>query len=453
MSLKLPSPIDSAEAIAFFRLQVIGSLVGRDFDHGELRAEIRAVAAKHWRPPAGVLSRTYSVPTIERWYYGFQAGGIEALFPKRRSDCGRGRALTDAQKELLLDIRRDHPSVGAPTIIDTLVRAGRLDAGQLAPATLNRLYARNGLRRRHRNAVEYRSRRRWQAEAPGMLWHSDVCHGPDLVTETGERAPVRIHAILDDASRYVVSLEVHGREREVEMLGMFGRAIQRVGAPKKLYLDNGATYSGAALLAVCGRLSVALVHAKPYDPEARGKMERFWRTMREQCLDHLGGMASLHDIRVRLHAWLDQRYHGSAHAGLLGRDPRTVWNETNVCERVEEAKFLHAFSTRDRRRVRKDSTLDLNGVVYQIDASFLAGNYVDLVRYLPPVGPEHPPHAIAEERKWALHPVDPVANSKIKRARISIEAAPTSANTTDFDVGDALLRAAISKTNPDKDNA
>lgn len=451
MVLKTPSPIDSAEAIAFFRLQVIGSLVGRDFDHGELRAEIRVVASKHWRAPGSVVSRTYSVPTIERWYYGFQAGGIEALFPKRRSDCGRGRALTDVQKELLLDIRRAHPSVSAPTIIDTLVRAGRLDAGQLAPSTLNRLYARHGLRRKPRNATEYRSRRRWQAAAPGMLWHADVCHGPELVDEAGHRSPVRIHAILDDASRYVVALEVHGREREVEMLGMFGRAIQRVGAPKKIYLDNGATYSGAALVSVCGRLSVALVHAKPYDPEARGKMERFWRTMREQCLDHLGGMASLHDIRVRLHAWLDQRYHGSAHAGLLGRDPRAVWNGSNVCERVEDATFLRAFSARDRRRVRKDNTLDVDGVVYEIDASFLAGKYVDLVRYLPPVGPEHRPHAVAEDRNWALHPVEPVANSTRTRPPIQNNPKPA-VDKADFDVAGTLLHEATGKLKTNKDD-
>src|SRR5688572_4132519 len=85
--------------------------------------------------------------------------------------------------------------------------------------------------------------------------------------------------------------------------------------------DNGPTYVGDALSTVCGRLGIGLLHAKPYDPQARGKMERFWRTLREQCLDHVGSLGSHHDVQVRLLAWLVRHYHVTPHSSLMGKTP------------------------------------------------------------------------------------------------------------------------------------
>ena len=73
------------------------------------------------------------------------------------------------------------------------------------------------------------------------------------------------------------------------------------------------------------RLEIGLTHAPPYDARARGKMERFWRTLREACLDFLGGLSTLHEVQLRLLAFLDKHYHRSPHAGLMGRAPASVW--------------------------------------------------------------------------------------------------------------------------------
>src|SRR5262249_52213088 len=157
---------------------------------------------------------------------------------------------------------------------------------------------------------------RWQAARPGALWQGDVCHGVAL--QLGDRrTPVRVHALLDDASRFVVALRVAADEREETMLSLFAQALMEHGKPDALYLDNGSTYSGAALQLACGRLGTPLLHAKPYDAPARGKMERFWRRMREEALDHLGQVASLADIESKLRSWLVRFYQSAPHAGLL----------------------------------------------------------------------------------------------------------------------------------------
>jgi transposase InsO family protein len=142
--------------------------------------------------------------------------------------------------------------------------------------------------------------------------------------------PVRIHALLDDASRYVVAIEARHAEREVDMLAVFIRALRRFGAPDALYLDNGSTYRGETLSVACARLGTALVHAKPYDAPARGKMERFWRTLRDQCLRFCGDLGSLHDLDVRLLAWLDEHYHKAPHGGLMGKTPEQVFSASPI---------------------------------------------------------------------------------------------------------------------------
>ncbi len=96
-------------------------------------------------------------------------------------------------------------------------------------------------------------RLRWQAERPGALWHADVCHATALMID-GKSQPVRIHGILDDASRYILALSAHHTEREVDMLGLMVKAVRKHGPPDALYLDNGSTYRGQTLSLACARM-------------------------------------------------------------------------------------------------------------------------------------------------------------------------------------------------------
>jgi len=132
---------DHAEAVAVFRSEVVGSLCRRELSHGDLVAELRALAGERFRLPGAAVTKTISVPTLERWYYSYRKGGLEALLPRRRSDRGRARALAAETRELLLAIRRENPSASVPLILGTLVHDGRLDRGAVSPATVRRLYA------------------------------------------------------------------------------------------------------------------------------------------------------------------------------------------------------------------------------------------------------------------------------------------------------------------------
>jgi putative transposase len=269
-------PADPAEAVAIYRATVIGPLLHRVLTHGQLAAELRSLSEQRFRPPGAHSTRTYSVPTLERWLYAARRDGLAGLRPQPRSDRGFAQDLSEELRTLLLDIRREHPDASVPLILKTLVDEGRLDDGKVSEPTVRRLYMAHGLpRRAARPEGEPKTRLRWQAERPGALWHGDVCHLTGC-TVGGKAMPIRIHGLLDDASRYVVALEAHTTEKEVDMLGMTVDALRRHGKPDGLYLDNGSTYRGDVLKTACARLGITLLHARPYDPQARGKMERFY---------------------------------------------------------------------------------------------------------------------------------------------------------------------------------
>jgi putative transposase len=408
-------PKDQAERVALFRVQVIGPLLAREFqDHGELADEIRALAAKHHRPPGTALGRKYSAPTIERWYYEYKHGGLDALRPRRRCDMGHARELTEQQRALLLDIRREHPRATASLIVRTLVLDGRLSKGVVSVSTVRRLYKQHGLDRVRLDAADGRIRLRWQADRADAIWHSDVCHGPALKIG-GRSFPLRIHALLDDHSRYIVAIQAATTEREVEMLALMVKGMRDKGRrPGALYLDNGSTYRGEVLQTLCARLGIGLLHAEAEDPQARGKMERFWRTLRQGCLDHLGTPGSLQDVQVRLLAFLGQHYHVSPHASLMGRTPAEVYETApRDAKPIADAELASALTVRGRRRVRTDGTVDVGGVTFETHAGFLASKIVTVARSLIDVSSH--PWIEHEDERYLLALVKPEDNARRKK--------------------------------------
>ena len=406
-------PKDHGEEVAVFRSQLIGPLVHRVLTRGQLREALAEVAAQLVRPPGSEHTRRFSVPTLERWYYRFKKRGLAGLVPAPRSDRGRAKALTAEQRETICELRREHPSASAELLLRELVAQGRVAKDAVSPTTVRRLLAEKNLDRVSlRRAPDEPQRLRWEASHAGALWHGDVCHGP-VLGGAEQWYPLRIHGMLDDQSRYVVALEAHTSEREDDMLGLLVQAARRHGLPDAVYLDNGATYSGKALATACARLGVALVHARPYDPQARGKMERFWRSLREAVIDHLDRSLSLAEVQTRLDNYLATHYQTQLHGSLAGETPAGRWaaRRTRV---VTDEQLAAALTEKSRRRVSKDGVISIEGQRYELRQGFLGGHVVEvhscLVAGLPPVTRvEH------DGRTYQLRPLDVSANANTRR--------------------------------------
>jgi transposase InsO family protein len=407
-------PRDHGEAVAHFRHAIIGALSARDLSRGELAAALRALAEQRHRPPCSDHTRTYSVPTLERWFYRYRRDGMNGLRPTGRSDRGRGRELGAELRTLLCDIRREHPEASVPLILRTLEADGRIDANKVSASTVRKLLREQGLDRvALRDGKSPKTRLRWQAAIADALWQGDVCHGPTLVLD-GKRTPIRIHGLIDDYSRYIVALEAHATEREDDMLGVLVRAVRIHGKPDTIYLDNGSTYRGDTLRTACSRLGISLLHTRPYDPSAKGKMERFWRRLREQCIDHLGNVRSLDDVNARLRAFLERFYLHAPHAGLLGRSPAALYEvQGRMPVRVEDDALRQALTIREVRRIRRDTTLSVDGKTYEIDQGYLAGRTVT-VGFCWLDSPRRPWIEV-DGRNFPCHPVDPEKNARRPR--------------------------------------
>lgn len=444
---KTLTPQDHAEAVALFRSEIVGALTRRELDRGELAQALAQLSEQRFRPPLAKSTKAYSVATLERWYYAYKSGGLDALRPSPRSDRGRCRDLTAGQRQLLSAIREEHPSASVPVILRTLIAEGRLDKDAISASSVRRFYQEQGLDRISLRQGQIggrgKVRLRWQAERPGALWHGDVCHGAALLVD-GKSQPVRIHGILDDASRYILAIAAHHTEREIDMLGLMVSAVRKHGPPDALYLDNGSTYRGQTLSLACARMGTALIHAKPYDAPARGKMERFWRTLREGCLDFIGSLSSLHELNVRLWAWVDQHYHRAPHGGLLGASPASVYEETpRPVDAFDETMLRKALTIHARRRIRRDSTLPMDGSDWETDLHFLAGKLVTVSRCV--VDPSEPPWIEHEGRVHLLFPVNPKANAHKSRSKSCLDAVHLARKPVRFDPPKALLDQTLSR--------
>lgn len=418
-------PKDHAEAVALFRAQVLGPLLCVDLRKRELASRLRELSEQRYMPPGAKARRKYAASTLERWYYRYRAQGLDGLRPMTRKS-GHAQALTEEQRRLVLAIRRTHPNASVPLILRTLTDEGRVATGQVTASAVRRLLAAHGLDRRTLARSGKRERRRWEAERPGKLWHADVCHGPSLQVD-GRTVPLRIHGMLDDASRFVPVLSARNAEREADMLEVLLQAIREHGKPDGLYLDNGATYRGEILATACGRLGITLLHAQPYDARARGKMERFWRTLREGCLDFLGERSSLHDVQLRLIAFLDAHYHHSAHAGLMGKSPAKAWT-IRVTKPVTEQELAEALTVRERRKVHGDGTLSVGGIDWEVEDGWLSGRVVTIGRTLADL--HAPPWVEQDGQRLALRIVDPKANARRRRI---VHRAKRGIDSVDFD--------------------
>jgi putative transposase len=337
-----------------------------------------------------------------------------------------------------------------PTILITLQDEGLVptdpeDEHAVSQQTVRKLFAERGLTRLSAKVADSddppgaKMRLKWQASHPGALWHGDVCHFAILVG--GVKRPVRIHAHLDDASRYIVAIEAFWTEREEDMLMLFIDAVRVHGPCDALYLDNGSTYRGEVLIIICHRLGIVLLHAKPYDPQARGKMERFWRTLREQVLVFCTGEEiTLEELNRRLRAFVE-RYHNTPHAGLMGRTPASVYRSHKRTDDLDEDKLQEALTVCETRRVSPDNLVRIDGVAWELDQSFLAGKKVTIVRRW--LSPHVPPAVELEGKLLPLHPVDPVHNAKRQRPAPAPQKPPRKRVT--FNPVGTLLKGAKAK--------
>jgi putative transposase len=411
------------QALALFRYGLIAEFTHLPAGSPGLYARLRDKARADYVIPG--TTRTRVAPeTLRHWLKDYRRGGFEALLPKGRADRGRSRALPQAVADALMSLKDEQPALSIPQLIRALRESGVAPASLALPSsTVHRLLSRAGLMHKQPIDPGAKDRRAFAFAHAGELWMSDVMHGPSVTVPGRGRRKTYLVGFIDDATRVVPYCAFALSENTQAFLIVFKQAILRRGIPQRLYVDNGANYRSQHLALVCAKLGVALIHARPYQPAGKGKIERWFRTVRAQLLSRLAPQdsASLDALNRRLWAWVEGEYHHSPHRGLEGETPLDRW--TMCAEKVRlpgraslDLDALFLFEA--KRRVQRDRTVSLNGTIFEVDA-LLVGEIVTL-RY-DPAAPASRGIEVWHKGQFVSRatPLDAYANCFVRRHRPS----------------------------------
>lgn len=361
---------------ALWRYSIISALLHRTGDDPPLGRMITELAEKSFIRLSGATAR-HSPETLRKWFYRYRRAGLDGLYDRTRADKGT-QQVPKALIEAVATLRGEHPNWTLAKILEKLLAEGMWNGRRPSRATLYRLAAANQLQRAASEGANS-SCRPFAFTAFGQLWLADFMHGPRL--RHGRRLKKAIlHTIIDDATRYVVAARFDWHETvQVLMREMMG-AVRRFGICQRFYTDNGPSYASAHLKQVCARLGIHLVHTPPYRPQGRGKVERFFLTVRQQFLSeqHASSLDRLNEDLAQYLAEYHQRIHRS-----LGASPlqKRLSKET-VCRKLPEvADIQWLFAAERKCRVYNDGTIQLNTRRFEVPGC-LPGSRVQ-VRYLP----------------------------------------------------------------------
>jgi transposase InsO family protein len=417
---------EGREKVALFRFGVISSLVARKgMSWGEREELIRGIVAKSWEIPGSPRS-SISRSTVLHWLSLYERAGakVEALQPRPRCDRGTTRALDAETEAALVALKRELPAASLPVLLK-MARQRHLLPSKISVSlpSLYRLFKRHGL---DKDARLPEDRRRFECELVNDMWQSDCMHGPRVLVD-GKMRKSYLFAIIDDHSRLIPHAQFYLAENLESFRDCLLCAMEKRGLPRKLYVDNGAAFRSHQLRYGCARLGVALLHATPYTPEGKGKIERFFGSLRKRFLPLLEEPLSLEELNAALSAWIDSDYHHRVHSST-GQTPLERYLAHLSLLRPAPKDLRDYYRTPVRRKVDKDRTVSLNGKIYEAPLG-LIGKMVTLLFH------EQDPSRIEvlfdETSQGFLLPLNAAINSRVRRtARQQTVLTPEAPSTT-----------------------
>lgn len=399
---------------ALFRFAVISQVLARVHGGEELAEAVRAVAVTDHARFDGTSQRI-SERSIRRWLAAYRAHGLGGLEPKRRSSVSSSDALPSGFIDFLTREKLQDRSASIPELIRRATERGILapDHG-LDRSTVYRTARRLGLPlARCKQAKDRDSRRFAFAHRLDMV----LCDGKHF--RAGERRQKRVVLFfLDDASRFILHLVVGTSETaELFQRGLYG-CIARHGFMSAIYLDRGPGFIAEDTAGVMANLNIPLIHGEAGYPAARGKIERFNRTIQAHVLRGLSGRPSIDPdcgaLELRLRHYTEKLYAKRPHDGLGGRTPgeRFLSDPRPLRFPRDQDHLKRLFEINVERRVSNDHVVSIGSVEYEMPRGY-GGRKVTLHRRLldGTIGFVH------QGRVIDLSPVDHVANAHAPRAR------------------------------------
>jgi putative transposase len=366
--------------IALFRYGLIAALLFGPLSNGQMERALREIASRRYAIPYSKRTQV-SVSSLRRYLKHYQQGGFDSLRPQERADKGVPRTLDAEVLQKAIALRQEQPGRTTPMIVELLQRDPQLKLEQPLNAHTLTTHLRACGATRRLLARSPRTFRRFERDHPNSLWQGDAMVGPWLPdpSQPGKKRRAHLFCFLDDHSRLVPHAEFFWDEALPRLERVLKVAILKRGLPKALYVDNGQVYHAIQFSVACASLGIECIHTAPYSPEAKGKQERFFETVRLQFMPEVetSALSTLEELNQSFWAWLELIYHPRKHSETE-QSPLERYQAGVAQVRQADGETLRkAFLWREKRKVRKDGRIELQGNTYRVDPQ-LTGHQIEL---------------------------------------------------------------------------
>ena len=399
------------QRIALFRYSLIAPLVTETFTQPTAREYLEDICSKKYDTPRG-NKEEFAPETLKDWLRKYRRYGIDGLYPKGRSDKGKSRKLPDEAKDFIVSSKINFPRRSAKAIYQELIAKGYIGYGNISLSTIQRFISKAGISKRKLEPVD---RRAFEFEFANDCWQSDISVGPYLTID-GKKHKTYIIAIIDDASRLIIHAEAFFSENLLALLSVFKKGIAKRGIPKKLFVDNGKVYKSNQMHFICASLGTILCYARPFSPESKGKVERWFKTLQDQWMNVIdwASFKSLEELNVSLAHYVEKDYNNTVHSSI-GQVP-----VDKFFGHIERIRFVaskqeldYIFLYRVCRKVKNDATVSIDNLLFEVPMKYI-GDRIN-IRYDPTCLDKA--FIFSEDGKLmdGICPVKKIDNSKIRR--------------------------------------
>ena len=360
---------EKKQAIALMRYSAIAPLItGLSDDYKSLTAFFNNASVKGVIHPDGTVKH-YAPGTIEKWYRNYKQSGFDALIPTGRGDRGKPRKLDDDLQEQIRYLKTNYPRMSASAIYRQLRDNGSIKNGEVSESTVNRYI---NLIAVQMKTTTNQDMRRYERAHINEVWCGDSSVGPYLKTSDGKKHKVYIIALIDDASRFIVGIDVFFHDNFVNLMSVMKSAVAKYGRPGMFNFDNGSSFKNKQMELLAARIGSVVHYDQPYTPTQKAKIERWFRTMKDQWLSSLDirDFHSLDELRGNLLAYV-QNYNQTVHSSLKGLSPQDrFFSEPDRIRRLSDEEIENCFLLELEHRVSSDRVIVIDQVEYEVDYRF-----------------------------------------------------------------------------------
>ncbi len=356
------------KAVADFRYSIIAELTNPYLPHGELVRLMKEKSERNYEIPYSSKIKI-SQATIKKWLLSYRKYGKKGLYPKIRNDAGRSKALLENDAETLSRYLKAHPQLTATAAYSLLKKNGSITSN-ISSSSLSRFIQISGLSREKRWKAQSEERQlKFEFHAPLECVQSDCLHAFQIPDEKGKMRKALLIAFIDDATRRIVYADFSFSEHSLAFEKGLKRILQTHGRIGRCYVDNGSTFVSSQTQRICDSINLPIIHSRPRKPAGRGKIERFFRTVRDKFLRPLDPdtITSISQLNSLFRTWVETEYNRVPHRGLEGETPLDQWlKKADLIIPFDptldlEVLFMHQIT----RKVYKDSTFTVHGVMYE----------------------------------------------------------------------------------------